>query len=247
MQVIEYKSMPSFELSDMDKEHRTAIIAHANYGNIDRLGDICHKGMFNKSWTETKAGDIRFDIDHDKKLQPGRVLATTENEKKAFTKVSFGNHTLGNDTMIMMDEGIIRGASFEFVSVADKNPVEMKGGRKIRDLKEVKHRATTVTLSLPPINPEAGVISVTKAQDLDSLLAEFKSYVIKMKSFCHNTTASDDCIIKMQNEIKAAEQFLSSFDTAFTQVATEPDASRDDNDRDAYLKQLTLLNLQLSA
>jgi hypothetical protein len=241
-QTIERKSL-DFELSDMDKEHRTAVIAHAVYDNIDRFGDISRKGMFNKSWKETKASDIYFNIDHDMKSQPGLVRATFENEQKAFTKVWFGTHTLGNDTMLMMDEGIIRGASFEYIT-EKKAMIEVKG-RKVRELKEVRHLGSTVTLALPPVNPLAGVEYVSKAMTSDAIIAEFKAHVDKLDSFCRNTTASDDCIIKILGEVKAARQLISSFDTASTQVITEPVASSDDN-RDAFHKQLLLLNLQLS-
>jgi hypothetical protein len=209
------------ELSDMDMEHRTAVIAHAAYDNIDRAGDISRKGMFNKSWNETKASDIIFDIDHDRKLQPGKVIATFENEKKAFTKVSFGNHTLGNDTMLMMDDGIIRGASFEFITER-KADLSIKG-RKVRELKEVRHLATTVTLSLPPINPEAGVVSVTKA-DIGAL-AQFKAHIERMELFCRNTNATDETIKNILAEIKAAKSMLSAHDTADTHLIDAPSAS----------------------
>jgi hypothetical protein len=160
MSKVERKSM-KLELSDMDTQHRTAVIAHAVYDNIDRAGDISRKGMFNKSWKEKKAEDIVFDIDHDPTQQPGLVKKVWETEKKAFSQVWFGSHTLGNDTMLMMDEGIMKGASFEFVT-EKKSFIEVKG-RKVRELKEVQHLATTVTLALPPVNPLAGVESVTKA------------------------------------------------------------------------------------
>lgn len=218
---IEKKALPTFELSDMDKEHRTAVIAHAHYNNIDRYGDISRKGMFTKSWKESRAQDIRFDIDHDASLQPGLVKATSENESKAFTKVWFGTHTLGTDTMLMMDEGIIRGASFEYIT--DKKADLVIKGRKIRELKEVKHIATTVTLSLPPVNPLAGVISVTKAGEID--LPALKARVENMEKFCRNTNASDDCIKNLLNEIEEFKSILSTYDTADTQQATEPDAS----------------------
>lgn len=240
MSKVEYKSL-DLELTEMNKERRTAIIAHAVYDNIDRVGDISRKGMFNKSWKETKASDIIFDIDHDKKMQPGRVIETFENEKKAYTKVSFGTHTLGNDTMLMMDEGIIRGASFEFIT-EKKGFVEVKG-RKVRELKEVRHLATTVTLSLPPVNPLAGVESVTKSMTVDLIMAEFKSHVEKLESFCRNTSASDDCIINILGELKAARELISSYDTASTRLANEPDASSDE--LGDFATQLHLLTLNI--
>lgn len=228
--------MASLEMSDMDKEHRTAVIAHANYDNIDRFKDVSRKGMFNKSWKEYKADQIRFDIDHDKKLQPGKVLATYETEAKAFTKVSFGTHTLGTDTMIMMDEGIIRGASFEFVA-EKKSMIEVKG-QKVRELKEVWHLATTVTLSIPPVNPMAGVVSVTKAGNFD--VAELKASIDKMEKFCRNTSASDDCIINILGELKAAQEILSKYDTPDT-----PGAEQSGSRNDSFYKQLLLLNTKI--
>lgn len=236
---IERKATP-IELSDMDRERRTAVIAHAVYHNIDRYKDISRPGMFKKSWAETKAEDVRFDIDHDPRQQPGKVIDRYENEHKAFTKVKFGNHTLGNDTMLMMDDGIIRGASFEFIA-EKKAMIEVKGV-KVRELKEVRHIATTVTLALPPVNPEAGVVSVTKAS-LEPLV-QFKAYIDRLETFCRNTTATDETIQFLLAEAKAAREIISQYDTASTQLIIEPDASRTDND--SYRRQLLLLNAQLS-
>lgn len=235
MEQIERKAT-ALELTDMDRDKRTAVIAHAVYNNIDRFKDISRKGMFNKSWNETKAGDIRFDIDHDAKQQPGKVTRTYENELKAFTEVKFGSHTLGNDTMIMMDEGIIKGASFEFIA-EKKAMIEVKG-QKVRELKEVRHIATTVTLVLPPVNPLAGVVSVTKA-DLGALV-QFKAHIDRLETFCRNTTASDEAIINILAEVKAAKEILSQYDTVSTHLADEPDTSRNDND--TFYKKLLLIN-----
>jgi len=69
MRKLEYKSLP-LQLTDLSTEHRTAVIAHAAYDNIDRLGDVSRKGMFNKSWAENK-GDIGFYLDHKASQQPG--------------------------------------------------------------------------------------------------------------------------------------------------------------------------------
>lgn len=216
----EFKSGP-LEVSDLDRERRTAVIAHAVYNNVDRFGDISRKGMFNKSWNETKASDIRFDVDHDRNKQPGLTKSVWEDEQKAYTKVSFGTHTLGQDTMLMMDEGIIRGASFEFIT--EKKATLILNKRKVRELKEVKHLATTVTLALPPVNPEAGVVSVTKA-DI-GMMAELKARIDKLENFCRNTTASDDCIKYILEEIGEVKSIFSRNDTASTQVISEPDAS----------------------
>src|SRR5688572_6609362 len=106
MHTLEYKAAEAIELTEMNKERRTAVIAHAVYDNIDKKKDISRRGMFTKSWKENKG--VSFLVDHKKDKKPGTVVDLFDDEKKAYTKVKFGTHTLGNDTMLMMDEGIIK-------------------------------------------------------------------------------------------------------------------------------------------
>lgn len=232
----EHKAAESFELTEMNTEHRTGVIAHCVYDNIDRHKDIARKGMFNKSWKEFKG--IMFLIDHDPKQRPGLVINTYEDEKKAYTKVKFSASTLGTDTMLMMDEGIIKGASFGFYPLKI-NRMEVKGQR-VRELKEVLQDETTVTYSIIPINNLAGVVKVTKAE-LGAIHA-FKEHLDRIDSFCRNTTASDETIIKLEAEVKASREIISQYDTADTPLATEQSASRTDND--SFREKLLLINLQ---
>lgn len=232
----EYKSL-DLELSEMDKERKTAIISHTVYDVIDRAGDISRRGMFTKSWTERKAENIRFDIDHDAGQQPGRVIRVFESEKKAFTQVKFGSHTLGNDTMLMMDEGIIRGASFEFITEKKSN-IQIKG-RNVRELKEVMHIATTVSLKTNPVNPFAGVESVTKSW-AEINTTELKTRIDNMESFCRNTNASDDCIKNILDEIAEVKSLIFRNDTVDTQLITAPSASVKE-----FSSQLYLLTLKI--
>lgn len=239
MDKLEYKATEPFELAEFDSERRTAVIAHCAFNNIDKKRDISRKGMFNKSWKENKA--IGFLIDHDPRQRPGTVTNTYEDEKKAYTKVKFGSHTLGTDTMLMMDEGIIKGASFGFYTIkANKIIID---GKPVRELKEVLHDETTVAYALDPINDLAGVVKVTKAEM--GALHEFKLHLDRIENFCRSTTASDDTIIKLEAEVKAAREIISQYDTAFTPLITEPDASRTDND--SFREKLLFINLRLQA
>jgi len=155
---MEKKSIP-FELKDIDKNKRTAIIAHAVYNNIDYTEDISRKGMFNKSWQESK-DNINFYLNHNDEQAPGKVTDVYEDENEAYTKAWLGTHTLGNDVLIMMDEGVIKKASFGYV-VEKKNFINVKG-RQVRELKEVQHLETSV-LTKMPANPKAGVRQVVKS------------------------------------------------------------------------------------
>ena len=233
---MEHKDVP-LELKDMDSGKRTALIAHAVYNNIDRVGDISTKGMFTKSWQERKSIDFLFN--HQPKEIPGNVLRTFEDDEKAYTEVKFGEWTLGNDVMAMVESGVIRGASFGYVTEKKEN-IEIKG-RKVRKLKEVWHNETSL-LTATPANPLAGVVSLTKAEDIQNFIAEIKSHIDVMDKFCRNTNASDETIQAIYAELKQAQDLLTKYDTADTPLITEPPASRNDS----FYKQLLLINAKMN-
>lgn len=217
---MERKSI-SFELKDLDKTKRTAIIAHAAYDNIDFTKDISRKEMFSKSWQEDKA-NISFYLNHNDEQAPGKVVDVYEDDKFAYTKAWLGTHTLGNDVLTMMDEGVIKKASFGYATVKS-NIITVKG-QKIRELKEVKHYETSV-LTKMPANIKAGVMSVNKAFEgiTAEEIKEFERHLSTLEKFCRNTKASDGCIKAMLIEVENTKQFISEYNTAFT--LNEPGAS----------------------
>lgn len=217
---MERKSI-TFELKDLDKSKRTAIIAHAAYDNIDFTKDISRKGMFTKSWNEDKE-NIAFYLNHNDEQAPGKVVDVYEDNKFAYTKAWLGTHTLGNDVLTMMDEGVIKKASFGYATVLSA-PIQIKG-QKIRELKEVKHYETSV-LTKMPANIKAGVMSVNKAFEgvSEKEIKEFYQHLSVMEKFCRNTKASDGCIKAMLEEVENTKQFIKEYNTAFT--FTKPDAS----------------------
>ena len=275
---MERKSI-TFELKELDKSKRVAIIAHAAYDNIDQTKDISRKGMFTKSWSENKE-NISFYLNHNDEQAPGKVVDVYEDNHFAYTKAWLGTHTLGNDVLTMMDEGVIKKASFGYIT--NRSGIINKEGKKVRELKEVQHLETSV-LTKMPANLKAGIVSVTKAfdampeikqlsqseqnmlkkisvqdqatlQDLINIasnldpksdlytwvgyaisrradmmgdvrgqlkynsgeLKEMAQYVEKMEKFCRNTTASDDCIKAILQEVEEAKNYISQYNTAFT-------------------------------
>jgi HK97 family phage prohead protease len=232
---MEYKSL-GFEIKELSKESRTAVIAHAVYNSIDRMGDVARKGMFNKSWREKK--DIAFLFNHDDDKIAGNVLEVFEDEHKAYTKVKFGNWKLGDDLLEMVDAGVIRGASFGFYTT--KKEYKMINGRKVRELKEVIHDETSLLTKIPA-HPQAGIVHLTKANE--GMIKEFKASIDNMERFCRNANASDETIMNLLGEIEETKSLIQKYDTAATQVAIEQDASISDND--TLLKGLLLLNAKI--
>lgn len=231
---MEVKSI-TFEIKDMSKDSRTAIIAHAVYNNIDRTGDISTKGMFSSSWERKDAIDFLFN--HDTGQVGGNVTRTYEDEQKAYTEVKFGNWKLGDDMIAMIEAGVIKGASFGYET--EKKEFIQKEGRKIRVLKQVKHLETSL-LTKTPANPLAGVVSLTKDAE-NAMLLELKQNLSLMESFCRNTTASDTTIIGLLQQVEEYKNIITKYDTASTQVAPDGDASRNDNDN--FRKQLLLTQI----
>ena len=239
MKNLEVKSI-GLELKDLNKGKREAVIAFAAYNNIDRTKDISRKGMFNKSWNENR-DDIGFYKNHNPDLVPGKIVDFWEDDEFAYVKAYLGTHTEGEDTLRMMDEGIITKASFGYIP-QKKNFIDVKG-QHIRELKEVYWGETSVLTKLQA-NPLAKVRSVTKADDFYNDVIELKESIALMEKFCRDTTASDECIKSALKEIEQAKHILSKYDTANTEAGEplQPGASAEEKgyDVDLVLAQILL-------
>jgi HK97 family phage prohead protease len=192
---MERKSV-NFELKDIDRSKRTAVIAHCVYNNIDRTEDISRKGMFTKSWQESK-DDINFYFNHNDEQAPGKVVDVFEDNEAAYTKAWLGTHTLGNDVLTMMDEGVIKKASFGYIT-QKKNYIDVKG-RKVRELKEVSHLETSVLTKIPA-NPLAGVRQVVKSF---YALPEIKALSPNEQAILKSIATSDMDVLKMLIDLSA--------------------------------------------
>jgi HK97 family phage prohead protease len=266
-------------ITDVDLGKRTAVTAFATYGSLDRDKDRAHKGMFTKSWQEFT--DVRVFLNHDKNQAPGKLYdgsvskSLWEDSKHAYAKMWFGTHTLGDDTLKMMDEKIITDSSYYFLPT--KYAKNEAGGYNFTEvfMKEVS------VLTHWGAHPESKIVSVQKAAsdveigeailkqlntseidflrqfigslngnlltlatfsaglsetsdiyswtnsvltDLSYTIARFKERLIwgqkcwspdelserlaRLKSFCKNTTASDETIKLVLKEAEDIETFL---------------------------------------
>lgn len=220
---METKAIP-LELDDLSLEKGTARIAHSVYDNIDLVNDVARKGMFSKSWKETKMADGAYDIDfyvnHNVDATPGKVIGVDENNDKAFTLIKVGSHTLGQDTIKQLDEGIIRRASFGFKTVRANI---MKNGKNTRELKEVKHLETSVLTKLAA-NPKAGVAGVHKSfegvqydlkqltdpemQFVENMLGTYGDTLIRCATFATALPATSDLYTTAQYWVSRINDML---------------------------------------
>lgn len=220
----------ALEFKDLDTSKRTAIIRHSVYGSMDRVNDISCKGMFTRSWGVLKPD---FLFNHVEGKTVGTVKSTYEDDSGAYTEVKFGNWTLGNDVLEMADEGVLKGASFGYIT--EKKEFGNVNGVKVRKLKEVRHIETSL-LTMLPAHPEAGVVLLNKSlneiEDVSELLEWHNEYLTSLKSFlqkvdnyCRNAKASDESIIALQNSLTEYKNIISDFGTTDTRLATDQSAS----------------------
>jgi HK97 family phage prohead protease len=131
-------SKDSFTLKDIDMGKREAVIGFASYGKLDREKERANKGMFTKSWNEN-FDDIRYFFNHKKEMAPGKPIKFWEDDEHAYMQAKHGTHVLGEDTLKMLDEGIIVASSYGF------NPIRFtKMATGGYDYKEVQHMETSV-------------------------------------------------------------------------------------------------------
>lgn len=75
-----------------------------------------------------------------------------------------------------------------------------------------------------------------------SQAGQLKEHIDIMEKFTREAKASDECIKSVLEEIQESKTILSEYDTAYTGLANQPDASRNDS----FYKQLLLLNAKMN-
>lgn len=153
-------------VKDIDLAKREAVIAFATYKSLDLDGDRSNRGMFDKSWRENR-GIVRYFLNHKKEQAPGKVEQLWDDDSHAYARVKHGTHTLGDDVLKQLDEGIIVAASFGFDPIRYK---DIKG--KGKDFTEVKHYEVSA-LTHWGAHTDSGPVAVNKS------MAEFN---IRLKS-----------------------------------------------------------------
>lgn len=143
-------------VKDIDLAKREAVIAFATYKSLDLDGDRSNRGMFDKSWRENQ-GIVRYFLNHDKKQAPGKIEQLWDDDTHAYARVKHGTHTLGEDVLKQLDEGIIVAASFGFDPVRYK---DIKG--KGKDFTEVKHYEVSA-LTHWGAHTDSGPVKVNKS------------------------------------------------------------------------------------
>lgn len=227
MPIIESGHSLELELKDVDTEGRTIVQAFTRYNVKDADGDIGRRGMFTKSWKESKHR-VKHLLNHDVEKPVGKIEDLFDDEDYAYYKAKIGTHKLGDDFLEMANSGLITEASYGFRTMRKKDLQD--GGR---ELLEVKHWECS-PLTHWGANEFTPIISLTKSLSKEELLQKYEKRHDALEKFCRTATASDETIELLLLEIKQLSQIiinLSSEDShhnAGTDDPTLPERKEDD-------------------
>lgn len=223
--VFEYKSTVENSLKDVDRGKREMIGMFSAYKSPDMLGDVSHKGMFDKSWKETKSR-VKHVFEHDMSKPIGKIQELWDDTDGAYYKSIVGTHKFGDDILEMADSGLLNEHSFGYKTV--RGPKNKHGGR---DLLEVKHFEVT-SVSGWAVHGNTPLISLKKSIEVGDLLDKMEIRYKSLEKFCRNSTASDETIEYLLLEIKQLQQNIIELSTSSTpaaEQAPEPQKGMDHN------------------
>lgn len=202
--LIEFKS---FEAKGVEYKNDEVSGYGAVFGNVDRTGDIIHKGAFKKTISENK-GSVVMVANHKQDKPVGRVTSMEEDDYGLKFSGYTSNTESGQEYKQLMKDGVIDSFSIGYkVTKWDRNE---HGGRNIYELKLFEISPVAI-----PMNPEAKLLEVKSISEEDHREEIISRFELLAKNL-------GDKKKRLQNEaelLKLAEEYK-----AVTQPAevTEP-------------------------
>jgi len=93
-------------IKDVDVKQGIVTGYFSKFGNMDSDGDIIQKGAYTKTISESFKR-IKHLLDHDKTKAVGVIQVLKEDEYGLYYESKAGRHTLGQDFLLMAEDGII--------------------------------------------------------------------------------------------------------------------------------------------
>jgi len=197
---------------DLDVKQGIVTGYFAAFDMLDSDGDVIQKGAFTKTIRERGpegTGRIKYLQDHDKYKAVGTLKELKEDSYGLYYEGKVGQHTVGRDFLLMVEDGIISEHSFGYRVIKEEK--NQKGENVLKEL----YMAEGSGLQVDAANPFTPVTGIKSESDLLVLL---KSLEKALK----NGNYSDDCF---KNTIIPSLENLKSI---LPQLSTEPPESKMD-------------------
>ena len=186
----------ALEIKDVDLTKRRVEGYFSAFGNKDSDGDVIVKGSYKKTITENKSR-IAHLLQHDIGKPIGRILELAEDNIGLRFVSELSKSTLGNDTLIQYQEGILREHSvgFNVVKRSDAQPEEIT---------EIKlWEGSTVTFGANPNTPVIGIKSELEQHE------EITKRLTALENFMRKGSVSDESFKLIEFEIKRIKDLQS--------------------------------------
>lgn len=161
------------EVKDLDDSKGIVSFYFSAFGNKDSDGDIMEKGAFKKSFKENLSR-IKHFKNHDPHSAVGRIIELGEDEKGAFAISQMSKSTLGKDTLIEYQEGMITEHSHGFQTIRE-------GFSKEKDaniISEVKLWEVS-SLTAWGANSNTPTTGIKNVKDIDKLFKSLEQILTK--------------------------------------------------------------------
>ena len=172
----------------------------AAFGNIDRTGDVIHKGAFTKTIQENK-GSVIMLANHDKNYPVGRTTEMEEDDYGLKFKGYISDGKKGSEYKQLMKEGVVD--SFSIGYQATKWKRNEHGGRDIFEVKLYEISPVAI-----PMNPDAKLLEVKQMTDeehRDNIIERFE-LLAKSLGDKQKRLENEAELFKLAEEYKAATQ-----------------------------------------
>jgi uncharacterized protein len=163
-------------IKDVDLGSMTVKVAIAAYGNVDAYGDIIEPGAFAKTIRESgpQGKDrIRHFKNHDFYLAVGSPIEFYDEDSRLIMVSKIAPTTLGKDTLIEYQEGLIKEHSIGYGVVKSDDERDENGKRTVTRLKEIMlwEGSSLTGWGANPNTPFLGVKQLSERMDkLEELL-----------------------------------------------------------------------------
>jgi HK97 family phage prohead protease len=184
-----------------DSDMKQGIVSgyFAVFGNKDLDGDVIEPGAFAKTVMERGPQGkqlIKYLLDHDKNKVVAKITNLYEDSKGLRYEAKIGTHTAGQDFQKMIESELINQHSFGFRTIKEQYDAQSKSNM----IKEVMMYEGSAVQFLGA-NPETTFIDLKSEEDAFN-------YLERLEKFIKTSDATDETIIKLENQLKSLLEFL---------------------------------------
>ena len=214
------------ELKGIEESKGIVEFYFSSFGNKDSDGDIMEKGSFKKSINENLSR-IKHFKNHDPHLAVGRILELGEDSKGAYAVSQMSKSTIGRDTLIEYQEGMITEHSHGFQTVREAFSKE-KGANVISEVKlwEVS------SLTAWGANSNTPTTGIKSLEDIETLFKNLENILTK-------SNISDERGAELQKSYDHLGNLIKSL-RAPSQDTQEAERLKRENEQHIFLN--TILN-----